>query len=150
VQGYFFGKLARRFGDRLLAIVGTIGMAIPIGMVPFVSNARWLYAWVVVFGFANSLLSPAVTGLISKLAGVAEQGTMLGTAQSFSALGRFTGPFIFGELYDRLNPAVTFLGAALVLVFAWGVTLRFPADAPHREAAHEQGSAAVTVGRTPA
>jgi predicted MFS family arabinose efflux permease len=126
VQGYFFGKLARTFGDRLLAIVGTIGMAIPIGMVPFVPGAGWLYAWVVVFGFANSLLSPAVTGLISKLAGVAEQGTVLGTAQSFSALGRFTGPFIFGELYDRLPPAVTFVGAGLVLVGAWLVTLRFP------------------------
>jgi MFS family permease len=84
---------------------------------------------VVVFGFANSLLSPAVTGLISRLAGVAEQGTVLGTAQSFSALGRFTGPFLFGELYDRLPPAVTFVGAGLVLVFAWLVTLRFPADA---------------------
>jgi MFS family permease len=67
-----------------------------------------------------------VTGLISKLAGVAEQGTVLGTAQSFSALGRFTGPFIFGELYDRLPPAVTFVGAGLVLVGAWLVTLRFP------------------------
>jgi predicted MFS family arabinose efflux permease len=103
-------------------------MAIPIGMVPFVAHARWLYVWVVVFGFANSLLSPAITGLISRLAGVAEQGTVLGAAQSFSALGRFTGPFIFGELYDRLPPAVTFLGAGLVLVGAWLVTMRFPRD----------------------
>lgn len=125
VQGYFFGKLAKRFGDRLLAIVGTLGMAIPIGMVPFVGSAKELYAWVVVLGFANSLVGPAVTGLISRLAGVTEQGTMLGAAQSFSALGRFTGPFVFGELYDRVDPAVTFVGAGLVLVLAWIVTLRF-------------------------
>lgn len=130
VQGYFFGKLARRFGDRLLAIVGTIGMAIPIAMVSFVPGPGWLYAWVVVFGFANSLLSPAVTGLISKLAGVAEQGTVLGAAQSFSALGRFAGPFVFGELYDRLNPTFTFVGAGLVMLVAWLVTLRFPRDQP--------------------
>ena len=130
VQGYFFGKLARRFGDRLLAIVGTVGMALPIGVVPFVSHAQWLYVWVLVFGFANSLTSPAITGLISKLAGVAEQGTVLGSAQSFSALGRFAGPFIFGELYDRLNPTFTFVGAGLVMVVAWLVTLRFPRDQP--------------------
>jgi DHA1 family tetracycline resistance protein-like MFS transporter len=135
VQGYFFGKLARRFGDRLLAIVGTIGMAVPIAMVPFVPGPAWLYAWVLVFGFANSLLSPAITGLISRLVGVAEQGATLGAAQSFSALGRFAGPFLFGELYDRLNPTVTFLGASLVMVGAWAATLRFPADLPHREPA---------------
>ena len=141
VQGYFFGKLAKRFGDRRLAIVGTIGMAIPIGIVPFVADARTLYAWVVVLGFANSLVGPAVTGLISKLVGVTEQGTMLGAAQSFSALGRFSGPFLFGELYDRLDPAVTFVGAGTMLVLAWVVSLRFPRDLPR--------PAAVTVGRTP-
>src|SRR3972149_9184979 len=111
VQGYFFGKLAKRFGDRLLAIVGTLGMAIPIGIVPFVADAKTLYAWVVVLGFANSLIGPAVTGLISKLVGVTEQGTMLGAAQACSALGRFTGPFMFGELYGRVDPPVPFVGA---------------------------------------
>jgi len=126
VQGYFFGKLAKRFGDRRLAIAGTLGMAIPIAIVPFVGDARTLYAWVVVLGFANSLVGPAVTGLISKLAGVTEQGTMLGAAQSFSALGRFTGPFVFGALYDRLDPAVTFVGAGAILVLTWLVTLRIP------------------------
>lgn len=126
VQGYFFGRLAKRFGDRWLAIAGTLGMAIPIAMVPFVAEPRTLYAWVAVLGFANSLVGPAVTGLISKLAGVTEQGTMLGAAQSFSALGRFTGPFVFGELYDRLDPAVTFVSAGVVLVGSWLVTMRFP------------------------
>lgn len=135
VQGYFFGKLAARVGDRLLAIVGTIGMAIPIAAVPFVPDAGWLYAWVVVFGFANSLVSPAVTGIISRLAGVAEQGATLGAAQSFSALGRFAGPFVFGELYDRVDPTLTFLGAGLVMVAAWLVTLRFPPDVPHLDGA---------------
>jgi DHA1 family tetracycline resistance protein-like MFS transporter len=131
VQGYFFGRLAQRFGDRLLAIVGTLGMAIPIGVVTFVADSRTLYAWVVVLGFANSLVGPAITGLISKLADVTEQGTMLGAAQSFAALGRFTGPFVFGELYDQLDPAFTFVGAGVMLVVAWLVTLRFrPEGAP--------------------
>ena len=142
VQGYFFGKLAKRFGDRLLAIVGTLGMAIPIGIVPFVADAKTLYAWVVVLGFANSLIGPAVTGLISKLVGVTEQGTMLGAAQSFSALGRFTGPFMFGELYDRLDPAVTFVGAGVILVLTWVVTLRFPRDLLERARAPDSGKPA--------
>jgi DHA1 family tetracycline resistance protein-like MFS transporter len=126
VQGYLFGQLARRVGDRRLAVLGTLGMAVPIGMVPFVAHAKTLYLWVVLLGFANSLVSPAISGLISKLVSATEQGTMLGAAQSFSALGRFTGPFVFGELYDRVNPAVVFLGAGAVLVVAWAIALRFP------------------------
>jgi DHA1 family tetracycline resistance protein-like MFS transporter len=126
VQGYFFGRLARRFGDRRLAVLGTLGMAIPIGMVPFVAHARMLYVWVALLGFANSLVSPAISGLLSKLVSATEQGTMLGAAQSFSALGRFTGPFVFGELYDRVHPAVVFVGAGAVLVVAWVMALRFP------------------------
>ncbi len=126
VQGYLFGQLARRFGDRRLAVLGTLGMAVPIGMVPFVAHAKTLYLWVALLGFANSLVSPAISGLISKLVSATEQGTMLGAAQSFSALGRFTGPFVFGELYDRVHPAVVFVGAGAVLVVAWAMALRFP------------------------
>ncbi|MBI4420384.1 MAG: MFS transporter, partial [Gemmatimonadetes bacterium] len=107
-----------------------LGMALPIGMVPFVAEPRTLYAWAVLLAFANSLVGPAVTGLISKLAGVTEQGTMLGAAQSFSALGRFTGPFVFGVLYDQLDPAVTFVGAGVILVLTWVVALRFRQDVP--------------------
>jgi DHA1 family tetracycline resistance protein-like MFS transporter len=124
--GYLFGQLARRFGDRRLAVLGTLGMAVPIGMVPFVAHAKTLYLWVALLGFANSLVSPAISGLISKLVSATEQGTMLGAAQSFSALGRFTGPFVFGELYDRVHPAVVFVGAGAVLVVAWAMALRFP------------------------
>ncbi len=125
VQGYFFGKLSRRFTDRTLTIVGTIGMALPLGVVPWVGDARTLYAWVVVLGAANSVVGPAITGLISRLAGVTEQGAVLGAAQGVSALARFTGPLVFGELYDRIDPSVAFFGAGLMMVVAWLVTLRF-------------------------
>ncbi|HEX9582256.1 MAG TPA: MFS transporter [Gemmatimonadales bacterium] len=128
VQGYLFGKLARRFGDRPLMILGTLGMAFPIAVVPFVGSSAALYAWVFVLAFSNSACSPALMGLISRFAGATEQGAMLGAAQSFSALGRFSGPVLFGELYDRIGPRTAFLAAGAAMVMAWAVTLRVPRE----------------------
>jgi predicted MFS family arabinose efflux permease len=131
VQGYLFGKLARRFGDRPLMILGTLGMAFPIAAAPFMRSSAALYASVLVLAFANSACAPALMGLISTLAGITEQGAMIGAAQSISALGRMSGPFLFGEIYDRVGPRAAFLLAGAVLVAAWAMTLRVPRTAGH-------------------
>jgi len=128
VQGYFFGKLSRRFSDRSLIVVGTIGMAAPIALTSFVPAAIWLYVLGFALAFANSIVSPGLMGMISTLASATEQGAMLGAAQGLSSLGRLSGPFVFGELYDLASPAVTFMAAAGVMVMAWLVLLRKPAQ----------------------
>lgn len=129
IQGYGFHKLSRWVADHRLAALGTFGMAIPIAAVPFLHTSGAIYGWVIVLALANSLASPALTGLISSLAGVTEQGAMLGAAQSLSALGRFTGPFLFGALYDGLGPFTAFLVAGAAMGVAWLVTLRIgPAE----------------------
>src|SRR5207249_4757509 len=43
VQGYFFGKVVRRTGERTLVIVGTFGMAASIAIVPFLPGSALLY-----------------------------------------------------------------------------------------------------------
>ncbi|MBI3982635.1 MAG: MFS transporter [Gemmatimonadetes bacterium] len=126
VQGYLFGKLARRFGDRPLMILGTLGMAFPIAAAPFLKTSATLYASVFVLAFANSACAPALMGLISTLAGATEQGAMIGAAQSVSALGRLSGPFLFGEIFDRVGPRAAFVAAGSVMVLAWAMTLRVP------------------------
>jgi MFS family permease len=79
-----------------------------------------------VLAFANSIGAPALTGIISSLAGTTEQGAMLGAAQSLSALGRFSGPFLFGEIYDRIGTAEAFFTAAAFMGIAWVFAIRIP------------------------
>jgi MFS family permease len=68
--------------------------------------------------------------MVSMLAGPAEQGAMLGAAQALSALGRFTGPLVFGQIFDRIGPEPAFLGAGLVMLVSWLVALQIrPAPA---------------------
>jgi DHA1 family tetracycline resistance protein-like MFS transporter len=124
VQGYLFGKLSRRVSDRRLTILGVLGMAVSIAALPLVQHGGTLYAWAFVLAFANSIAAPALTGIISTLAGITEQGAMLGAAQSLSALGRLSGPFLFGAIYDRLGPAQSFYAAGMAMAVAWLFSMR--------------------------
>lgn len=130
VQGYLFGKLARRTGDRALLVVGGFGMAVAIAVLPAVHTTGTLYAWTVVLAFANSIFGPAASGLVSILADPTEQGTVLGAAQALSALGRLLGPFVIGWAYD-VSATAAFLTAGGVMVLGGLATLRVP-KADHR------------------
>lgn len=117
-QGWLFGRLVRRFGERSLLIAGTLGMVVAIAVIPLLRTSAGLYGWTVVLALANSVFAPAATGLVSVYAGSAEQGTVLGAAQAIAALGRTTGPPAIGAVYDALSPAGAFLVAALGMVLA--------------------------------
>jgi len=134
VQGYFFGRIQPRTGDRPLIAWGTLGMAIGIAAIPLASRSWEMFPCVVILAFGNSIAAPALTGLISTLAGPAEQGAMLGSAQALSAIGRFSGPFLFGQLFDLVGPRATFLTAGSVMLLAWLVTLRIRPAAPEAAA----------------
>src|SRR6266513_213424 len=125
VQGYGFGKLAHRFGDRRLLIVGGFGMAATIALVPALHSSAALYAWTAALAFSNSIFGPAATGLVSVFADPTEQGTVLGAAQALSALGRLLGPLVMGAVYDVSRPAA-FLVAGGVMALGGLACLRVP------------------------
>ncbi len=123
VQGFLFGRIERRTGARLLLILGLFGMAISIAAVPFVASSLLVYVWTVPLAFANSLFSPAASGLVSIYADPTEQGTILGAAQAFAALGRSGGPLAAGWAYDGLGSRTAFLFAAGVMVVGGLISL---------------------------
>jgi len=118
VQGYFFGKIVRRVGERTLVIAGTFGMALAIAVVPFLPSSALLYGWTFVLAVSNSVFAPAATGLVSVYAAPHEQGTVLGAAQAIAALGRTAGPPLIGTVYDLVSPITSFLLAGVVMVLA--------------------------------
>jgi predicted MFS family arabinose efflux permease len=118
VQGWAFGRIVKVTGDRALVIAGAVGMAVAIGVIPFLPSGRALYAWSVLLALSNSVFAPAISGLLSVLAGPAEQGTILGAAQSLSALGRLSGPEVFGFTMDAGGPRVAFIVTAVGMLGA--------------------------------
>jgi|SRR5687767_2692915 len=125
VQGYLFGKVVRRTGERTLVIAGTLGMAISIAVIPLLHTSALLYVWTLVLAAANSVFAPAATGLVSVYADRTEQGTVLGAAQAIGALGRTAGPPAIGSVYDAVGGAAAFLlsGGVMVLAVLAGLKL---------------------------
>jgi DHA1 family tetracycline resistance protein-like MFS transporter len=117
VQGFFFGRIVKRTSERALVIAGTFGMALSIGVIPWVHSSALLYAWTIALAFSNSIFAPAATGLVSVYADVTEQGTILGAAQAIGALGRTIGPPLVGQVYD-VSPVTSFVLAGLVMAAA--------------------------------
>ena len=118
VQGFLFGRLERHTGARALLIAGLFGMAASIAAVPYATGGLQLYALTVPLAFANSLFAPAASGLVSIYADPTEQGTILGAAQAFGALGRSLGPLAAGWTYDGLGQMATFLVAGAIMLAA--------------------------------
>jgi multidrug resistance protein len=118
VQGYFFGKIVRRTGERTLVIAGTFGMAFAIAIVPFLPSSALLYGWTFVLALSNSVFAPAATGLVSVYAGPNEQGTVLGAAQAIAALGRTAGPPLIGSVFDLVSPITSFVLAGAIMILA--------------------------------
>ena len=136
MQGALFGRLAQKFGEAWLVVVGCLLLVGSLSVVPFVGpNSGGLIGLLVGIGFfslGNALSSPALTSLASKNAAEHEQGKALGIMQSAASLARAVGPIIGGFL---LNNAVnqiddftiyrTYWTAAAIMFLALLVAIYF-------------------------
>src|SRR5258705_13156351 len=105
-----------------------------IAALPWAGTSLLVYAWTVPLAFTNSLFSPAASGLVSIYADPTEQGTILGAAQAFAALGRTAGPLAMGWAYDQVGSRSSFILAGNVMLL-WGrisPTLKTVSQAPAR------------------
>jgi len=126
VQGWAFGRLATRYGDRPLLITGALGMAVIIVAIPALPSGLLLTAWMAPLAFANSLFAPSATGMVSILADPSEQGTVLGAAQALAALGRFAGPGVFGAVYDASGSRAAYIAVGIIMALGALTALRIP------------------------
>ncbi|NNE66793.1 MAG: MFS transporter [Pyrinomonadaceae bacterium] len=106
-QGVAFGRLAKRFGEAALTVFGSLVLAGALFVVPYVGpdfgGLTGLLIGIAFFSLGNSLSSPALSSLASKIADPKEQGKAMGVMQSAASLARAIGPAIAGVL---LNNAV--------------------------------------------
>jgi len=147
IQGGLIATLVRKFGEPLLVIIGALLFSISLFAIPFVTPSTGLLA-ILTIGAITSIgqafMSPTLSSLASKSAGVAEQGTVLGVMQSVASLARAVGPSLaailiyssiahkgFGR-YPALNMsdasiARTFWTAAAIQILALLISIYFGA-----------------------
>jgi len=135
-QGVLFERLVKTFGENSMMIVGCLMMTASFIAIPFISPAfggltALLFA-TALLAVGNSMASPAITSLASKVSHDDEQGKSLGVLQSGASLARAIGPALGGVLLNnQLNQVDnstiqrTFWTAAVIMVIAVFISIYF-------------------------
>lgn len=114
VQGGLIGPLRRRYTERSIAIVGAVGLAAGLLMLPFASTLAVLVIVTSVLAFANAVLQPNLSALASH-EGEAERGRVMGAYQSAGAIARVLGPMMAGALFTIASAGVPFVAGGLII-----------------------------------
>lgn len=118
VQGGVVRRLAPIMGDKKMALLGCLVMALSLALIPLYHSLAWLLAVSGLLAVGESLSNPALISSISKGANEFIQGETMGVTQSLASLSRFLGPLFAGYLYQQSGAAAPYYFAALMMLLA--------------------------------
>jgi DHA1 family tetracycline resistance protein-like MFS transporter len=144
IQGGLLGKLVKAFGEKLLAVVGTVIFSAALFALPLASTLPMLLLASTGIAIGNSLVTPTLNSLASKSAAASFQGRILGTMASVASFARIIGPVLGGFLLGRDSEQEPLYGktvywvsgSIMVIALALAVSLH-----ARREGASEQAVA---------
>jgi DHA1 family tetracycline resistance protein-like MFS transporter len=119
VQGGMIRPLVPRFGEIRLILVGVVLAGLGFVAVAALSGTSvWpLVGAVVLFSVGSGLVSPMVSGLLSRITPMSEQGAVFGTLLSAQTLARIISYLTGNVLLDRISPSAPYwFGAAIYLI----------------------------------
>jgi len=128
MQGGLIGMLTRRFGEERLMLSGLALIALGLLVLPFAHHLAPLLVALAALALGMGAMQPTLNSLISRCAGRAEQGEVMGVAQSIGSLSRVLGPLIAGALFEAFGRNSPFLWGALLVAGALLVGWRLPRD----------------------
>ncbi|WP_438023170.1 MFS transporter [Sorangium sp. So ce233] len=121
IQGGMLGRLARRYGEQRLAVVGFATMVIGYGLLGAAYGLPALLLLVAVGAFGSAVVRPSITTLLTKSVGRDEQGAALGVSQSLASISQIVGPIGAGWLIE--HRALTAYGLMAATFAALGLFL---------------------------
>ena len=128
IQGGVLRRLLRKRSERRVALAGAVFLAAGLALLPVSAALGTLLGVLAVVGIGNSLLTPTLTGLSSRMAAAQWQGRVIGLMQAAASLARCVGPWVGGVLLSldvghRASYGQTpfWAGAALLVVAFFGI-----------------------------
>jgi multidrug resistance protein len=118
VNGVLVGRVVPVLGERRLIPLAIALIGVGLALLPAAHTVPALFAVCGALAVGMGFNNPSLTSAISRLSDPAEQGGMLGLAQSLAALGRIVGPAWGGFLFDRAGTTTPYFSAAIVISIA--------------------------------
>jgi multidrug resistance protein len=126
VQGGLIGRLARRFGEQKLVVLGSLLVLVGLLGTPSAASVPLLYLALGLLAVGSGINSPANQSILSRLAPADAQGGVLGVGQSLATLGRILGPIVGGASFQYLGMASPYYIGAAAMAVAGGLALLLP------------------------
>lgn len=142
VQGVLVKRFIKRYGERKTLFLGLLGGVAGFLIYGLAPTEILFLLGVPVFAFIG-LAQPALQGLMTRRVSPSEQGQLQGANNSIFGLTGVIGPIIFGTVLSQFIGPLAFLGvpgaaillAALLMLFAAGLTVRVTREAPATQGA---------------
>ena len=118
VQGLLIGRLARRFGESRLVVVGTAVVCLGLALIPVFGSFKRFSIFLTlapIIAVGSGIYTPSIHSLLSKSTSQGSYGGALGLGQSLSALGRVIGPALAGPMFELRTEMPFLLGSVLML-----------------------------------
>jgi len=114
IQGFLFGKLQPRFGERNLALFGLICMTLGLAGMALAREAWMLYPAVTIVALGTGTSIPSLTALVSFRVPESGQGRLMGGTQTLLSLTNIVGPSLAGVMFQWIAfSAPYFMGSLL-------------------------------------
>ncbi len=118
VQGGLIGPLSKRFGEAVLVRIGLPGLGLGLLALVYAPPTLPLAVACVILATFHGLSQPSLFAIISKRTPANEQGLVMGTNQSLSALARATAPAVGLAVFTSVAHSATFVLASLLVGLA--------------------------------
>ena len=135
IQGFLFGKLQPRFGEKRLALAGLACMTVGLAFMAFAREPWMLYPAVTIIALGTGMSIPSLTALVSFRVSESEQGRLMGGTQTLLSLTSIIGPTLAGLTFEWIAFSAPYwlgsLFALLALIVAsFGFAVRL--DSPNQ------------------
>ncbi|MDC0714919.1 MFS transporter [Stigmatella sp. ncwal1] len=116
--------------EAVLVGVGFSVTALGLAVLPLAPTYGWLFPVMGLLAVGSAFTNPSLSAVVSLHAPGERLGTVLGTYQAFSSLGRILGPALGGWLFTRFGPAMPYgtaagmLAAGAALALGLGARMR--------------------------
>jgi DHA1 family tetracycline resistance protein-like MFS transporter len=124
VQGGLIRRLVPRFGEARLIVAGLVLTAGGFAGLAQAAHVPELAGSMLLLGLGQGLVSPSVSGLLSRVTPVSEQGAVFGTLSSVQTLARMISYSAANLVLGRVSTAAPYWGAFLVDLLALAVAGR--------------------------
>jgi DHA1 family tetracycline resistance protein-like MFS transporter len=123
-QAVVVGRLAARIGEARTIRLGAACIALGAAALLFADGYAMLCLAFGLIVFGTCVNNPSLNSLISQYADPDQRGTLLGVAQSCSALARVIGPVWGGMLFVGLGRDWPFVSAVVVMAAMFALAFR--------------------------